>query len=161
MTTLQKEYRERIVPALEKEFNYMTKKVASSYTELSEKNLELKRLDEFRSSLVSAISHEFRTPLTSIIGYSSRLLRSDIKVDEETRLKSLRVIKQQAQRLSGMVDDLLVIPEIESYKLRLNIQPLDLSNFLQTLSSTQTYLGLDFDKTLRLLSYRFRRTYLP
>ena len=43
---------------LEKEFNYMTKMVASSYTELSEKNLELKRLDEFRASLVSAISHE-------------------------------------------------------------------------------------------------------
>ena len=130
---------------LEKEFNYMTKKVASSYAELSEKNLELKRLDEFRASLVSAISHEFRTPLTSIIGYSSRLLRSDIKVDEETRLKSLRVIKQQAQRLSGMVDDLLVIPEIESYKLRLNIQPLDLSKLLETSLAYANYNDTKFN----------------
>lgn len=129
---------------LEKEFNYMTKKVASSYAELSEKNLELKRLDEFRASLVSAISHEFRTPLTSIIGYSSRLLRSDIKVDEETRIKSLRVIKQQAQRLSGMVDDLLVIPEIESFKLRLNIQPLDLSKLLETSLAYANYNDTKF-----------------
>lgn len=128
---------------LEKEFNYMTKKVASSYTELSEKNLELKRLDEFRASLVSAISHEFRTPLTSIIGYSSRLLRSDIKVDDETRLKSLRVIKQQAQRLSGMVDDLLVIPEIESFKLQLNNEKLDLAKLLEL---TITYANYNDSK---------------
>ncbi len=130
---------------LEKEFNYMTKKVASSYAELSEKNLELKRLDEFRASLVSAISHEFRTPLTSIIGYSSRLLRSDIKVDEETRLKSLRVIKQQAQRLSGMVDDLLVIPEIESFNLHLNIQPLDLTKVLETSLAYANYNDTKFN----------------
>lgn len=128
---------------LEKEFNYMTKKVASSYAELSEKNLELKRLDEFRTSLVSAISHEFRTPLTSIIGYSSRLLRSDIKVDDETRLKSLRVIKQQAQRLSGMVDDLLVIPEIESFKLQLNNEMLDLTKLLEL---TITYANYNDSK---------------
>lgn len=130
---------------LEKEFNYMTKKVASSYAELSEKNLELKQLDEFRASLVSAISHEFRTPLTSIIGYSSRLLRSDIKVDEETKLKSLRVIKQQAQRLSGMVDDLLVIPEIESFKLHLNLQPLDLTKLLETSLAYANYNDTKFN----------------
>ncbi len=116
---------------LEKEFNYMTKKVAGSYAELSEKNLELKRLDEFRGSLISAISHEFRTPLTSIIGYSSRLLRSDIEIDETTKTKSLKVIKQQAQRLSRMVDDLLVIPEIESFKLQLNTEKLDLAKLLE------------------------------
>ncbi len=116
---------------LEKEFNYMTKKVATSYAELSEKNLELKRLDEFRTSLVSAISHEFRTPLTNIIGYSSRLLRSDIEIDEATKNKSLKVIKQQAQRLSNMVDDLLVIPDIESFRLQLNTEELDLSKLLE------------------------------
>ena len=109
----------------------MTKKVASSYAELSEKNLELKRLDEFRGSLISTISHEFRTPLTSIIGYSSRLLRSDIKIDEDTKIKSLKVIKQQAQRLSRMVDDLLVIPDIESFKLQLNTEKLDLAKLLE------------------------------
>jgi len=116
---------------LEKEFNYMTKKVAGSYAELSEKNLELKRLDEFRGNLISAVSHEFRTPLTSIIGYSSRLLRSDIEIDEATKTKSLKVIKQQAQRLSRMVDDLLVIPEIESFKLQLNTEKLNLAELLE------------------------------
>ena len=60
--------------------------------ELSEKNLELQRLDGFRTNLVSATSHEFRTPLTSIKGYTSSLLRHDIQLDDETRKKSLKII---------------------------------------------------------------------
>ena len=137
---------------LEKEFNYMTKKVAGSYAELSEKNLELKRLDEFRGSLISAVSHEFRTPLTSIIGYSSRLLRSDIEIDDATITKSLMVIKQQAQRLSRMVDDFLVIPDIESFKLQLNTEKLDLVKLLELsvtyANSNNTKFDINISKDL-------------
>ena len=111
-----------------KEFNYMANKIKISYRDLKEKNKELEKLNEFRENLVNATSHEFRTPLTSIIGYTSRLLRHDIQVDEQTRIKSLQIIKQQAQRLSGMVEDLLVIPELESYSLKFNIQEVDLAD---------------------------------
>ncbi len=113
---------------LAKEFNYMTNKVNMSYKDLKKKNKELKKLNEFRENLVNATSHEFRTPLTSIIGYTSRLLRQDIVLDEDTKTKSLKIIKQQAQRLSGMVEDLLVIPELESYSLKFNIQEVSLSD---------------------------------
>lgn len=116
---------------LEKEFNYMTQKVSQTYSEISEKNLELKRLNEYRDSLVSAISHEFRTPLTSIIGYSSRLMRQDIVIDEDMKMKSLHIIKQQAQRLSRMVDDLLTIPDIESFHLSINPQLVDLPKVVE------------------------------
>lgn len=116
---------------LEKEFNYMTQKVSQTYSEISEKNLELKRLNEYRDSLVSAISHEFRTPLTSIIGYSSRLMRQDIVIDEDMKMKSLHIIKQQAQRLSRMVDDLLTIPDIESFHLSINLQLIDLPKVVE------------------------------
>lgn len=116
---------------LEKEFNYMTQKVSQTYSEISEKNLELKRLNEYRDSLVSAISHEFRTPLTNIIGYSSRLMRQDIVIDEDMKMKSLHIIKQQAQRLSRMVDDLLTIPDIESFHLSINPQLIDLPKVVE------------------------------
>lgn len=116
---------------LAQEFNKMAHEINKSYSELNEKNLELKRLDEFRSNLVSAVSHEFRTPLTSIMGYSSRLLRHDIDIDEETRHKSLKVIKQQSERLSRMVEDLLVIPEIESFRLKLNPVEVDLARVVE------------------------------
>ena len=54
-------------------------------------------MNEFRSNMIDTVSHEFRTPLTSIQGYTSRLLRQDIKIDEETKVKSLKIIKRQIQ----------------------------------------------------------------
>ena len=105
---------------LANEFNYMANKINISYNDLRQKNVELEKLNEFRENLVNATSHEFRTPLTSIIGYTSRLLRHDIKLDEKTKTESLKTIKQQAQRLSRMVEDLLVIPEIDSFCLKFN-----------------------------------------
>ena len=116
---------------LTKEFNYMARKISTSYKDLSQKNLELERSNEFRSNLVSAISHEFRTPLTSIIGYSSRLMRQDIELDEATKNKSLKIIKEQAQMLSRMVEDLLVVPEIESFSLKLNMEPTNIIEILE------------------------------
>ena len=116
---------------LTKEFNYMARKISTSYKDLSKKNLELERSNEFRSNLVSAISHEFRTPLTSIIGYSSRLMRQDIELDDATKNKSLKIIKEQAQLLSRMVEDLLVVPEIESYSLKLNNEPINIIEVLE------------------------------
>ena len=116
---------------LAKEFNYMAKKIHQSYKDLSEKNLELERLNDFRTNLVNAISHEFRTPLTSIVGYSSRLLRHDITIDNDTRVKSLKIIKQQAQRHSRMVEDLLVVPEIESFSIQLNKTEINLGEAIE------------------------------
>ncbi len=114
-----------------KEFNFMAKKISQSYQELSEKNIELQRLDGFRTNLISTTSHEFRTPLTNIVGYSSRLLRQDIQIDEATRIKSLKIIKEQAQRLSRMVEDLLIIPDIESYSLQFNMAEENLAELLE------------------------------
>ncbi len=135
-----------------KEFNYMANKIKVSYKDLKEKNKELQKLNEFRENLVNATSHEFRTPLTSIIGYTSRLLRHDIKVDEQTRIKSLQIIKQQAQRLSGMVEDLLVIPELESYSLKFNIQEVDLadsiSRALEYLNNQEIEFRVDIARDL-------------
>lgn len=134
---------------LAKEFNYMANKINVSYRELRDKNIELQQLNEFRENLISATSHEFRTPLTSIIGYTSRLLRRDVVVDDEMKNKSLQIIKQQAQRLSKMVEDLLVIPELESYSLKFNIEEVDL---IESINRVLEYLkneNVDFDVNIQ------------
>ena len=84
---------------LTNEFNEMASEIHKSYTELAVKNKELKELNEFRSNLIDTVSHELRTPLTSIQGYTSRLMRQDIVIDGETKQKSLRIIKEQSERL--------------------------------------------------------------
>ena len=103
---------------LANEFNDMVSEIHKSYLELQKKNMELKDLNEFRSNLIDTVSHELRTPLTSIQGYTSRLMRQDIVIDEETKQKSLRVIKEQSERLKRLIEDLLTIPDIEGMRLR-------------------------------------------
>lgn len=78
---------------LAQEFNKMADEINNTYRQLKHSNRELKKLDEFRSNLIDTVSHEFRTPLTSIKGYTSRLLRQDIELDEETIQKSLKSSK--------------------------------------------------------------------
>ncbi len=113
---------------LAEEFNKMADEINKTYRQLKHSNRELKKLDEFRSNLIDTVSHEFRTPLTSIKGYTSRLLRQDIELDEETKQKSLKIIKNQSERLSRMVEDLLVIPDIEGAKLNLIIENVNLAD---------------------------------
>jgi signal transduction histidine kinase len=113
------------IVVLSAEFNRMAKRVADAWdstqqlnTELKQANHQLAKLDELKSTLIDTVSHELRTPLTSIKGYTSRLLRYDDTLDPLLRQKSLKIVKQQADRLSRMVDDLLVIPELETARLR-------------------------------------------
>lgn len=103
---------------LANEFNNMVSEIHKSYLELKRKNIELKQLNEFRSNLLDTVSHELRTPLTSIQGYTSRLMRQDIVIDAETKQKSLRIIREQSERLKRLIDDLLTIPDIEGMRLR-------------------------------------------
>lgn len=114
------------------EFNRMASQIHKSYLQLKKKNAELKELNEFRSNLIDTVSHEFRTPLTSIQGYTSRLLRQDIEIDEETRQKSLRTIKKQSERLSRMIEDLLVVPDIEGERIRTVLEPLWLNKVINS-----------------------------
>lgn len=113
------------------EFNRMATEIHKSYIQLKKNNKELKELNEFRSNLIDTVSHELRTPLTSIQGYTSRLMRQDIVIDEETKQKSLRIIKEQSERLKRLIDDLLTIPDIEGMRLRTNIEQVWLPEILE------------------------------
>ena len=113
------------------EFNKMVYAINISYRELKQKNIQLKKMDELRSNLMDTVSHELRTPLTSIMGYTSRLLRVDIKIDEETRIKSLKTIKRQSERLARLVEDLLVVPKIENNKIKLELKSINIKEKIE------------------------------
>lgn len=113
------------------EFNRMAVEIHKSYIQLKKNNKELKQLNEFRSNLIDTVSHELRTPLTSIQGYTSRLMRQDIVIDEETKQKSLRIIKEQSERLKRLIEDLLTIPDIEGMRLRTTIEQVWIPEILE------------------------------
>lgn len=111
---------------LANEFNSMAEKISLTLKALQEANEKLAQLDKLKSNLIDTVSHELRTPLTSIRGYTSRLMRQDVEIPEDLRRKSLKVIKEQAERLSRMVEDLLVIPDLENASIRVYNDQVDI-----------------------------------
>lgn len=72
---------------------------------------DIKRLENVRSQFVANVSHELKTPLTSIKGFAETLKYVD---DEETRNKFLDIINKESERLSRLINDILVLSKIES-----------------------------------------------
>lgn len=72
---------------------------------------DIKRLENMRSQFVANVSHELKTPLTSIKGFAETLRYVE---DNDTRKKFLDIINKEAERLSRLINDILVLSKIES-----------------------------------------------
>ena len=90
---------------------------------------ELSELEESRKSFVAAVSHELRSPLTSIRGYVDAML--DGTISEEDRPKYLAVVRDEADRLTSLVKDLLDMSRLESGRFPLTITPFDANETLR------------------------------
>jgi two-component system phosphate regulon sensor histidine kinase PhoR len=86
---------------------------------------EAERLDRVRRDFVANVSHEVKTPLTSVRGYAETLLEGGLE-DPEHREGFVRVIRDQATRLQELVDDLLSLSELERPEARLRVERFDL-----------------------------------
>jgi signal transduction histidine kinase len=84
---------------------------------------EIKRLEAVRRDFVANVSHELKTPLTSISGYAETLLGDD--PGEDTRRQFLRTIVANAQRMQRLVDDQLDLARIESGRWQATPELLD------------------------------------
>src|SRR5262249_6512630 len=73
---------------------------------------ELERLNRVRQDFVANVSHELKTPLTSVRGYAETLLDGGLD-DPVRREEFVRVIRDQAKRLQDLVEDLLSLAELE------------------------------------------------
>ena len=73
---------------------------------------ELRRLEQVRKDFVANVSHELKTPLTSIIGYVDTLIENE-NIDEKTSNKFLKIIKDEADRLGILIQDLLNLSKFE------------------------------------------------
>lgn len=79
-----------------------------------------------KSDFVTNVSHELRTPLTSIVGYTSFLLNHAVGPLTEQQENFVRVVHSNGQRLVTLVNDILDASRIESGRLELDIQPVQL-----------------------------------
>lgn len=86
---------------------------------------QIRSLEAVRKEFVANVSHELRTPLSIITGYLETLI--DGGGDQETNLRFLRTMHKHAERLNLLIEDLLSLSELESRKVSLRFEPVDLS----------------------------------
>jgi len=90
----------------------------------------LKQLERTREEFVANVSHELRTPLSLIKGYVETLL-DGARQNPDVAERFLKIIERNAQRLDLLIQDLLTISALESGRMKLNPQPVDLHSLAE------------------------------
>ncbi|NQE64839.1 sensor histidine kinase KdpD [Caulobacter sp. RHG1] len=107
--------------------------VALERSQLATEALEtetLRRADRFRSALMNSVSHDLRTPLSTVLGASSTLLELGDKMSKAVRQDLLVSIREEAERLSRYVANLLDMTRLEGGALRLRTDWTDVRDVL-------------------------------
>jgi signal transduction histidine kinase/CHASE3 domain sensor protein/CheY-like chemotaxis protein len=95
---------------------------------------ESETANRMRDEFLATVSHELRNPLNSILGWSRMLQRN--KLDDENRLKAIETIVRNAEAQNHLIEDLLDVSRIITGKLRLDIQPINPSEFVEAAIET-------------------------
>jgi signal transduction histidine kinase len=100
-----------------------------AYTLLEQQSQESRLQEDF----ISTITHELRTPLGFIKGYTTTLLRSDTNWDQLTQQEFLRIIDQEADRLQELIENLLDSARLQSGNLRMDFQSVRLDSLIRSI----------------------------
>lgn len=101
---------------------------------LQKTNRELAQLNEFKSKFFSIVTHDLRSPLTSIRGYAQLMLQKP-DMGEEQLTQFLKVIISQSDQLGNLINDLMDVVSIQSGKLRVERALSDLGELLAAVQS--------------------------
>ena len=115
---------------LNQELEDTNRGVLALYAELDEKAESLRRADRLKSRFLSDMSHEFRTPVNSILALA-RLLEEGSLDDEQQ--KQIALIRRSADGLATLVEDLLDLAKIEAGKIEIRPAEFDVANLFSAL----------------------------
>ncbi|MFN8597001.1 MAG: GAF domain-containing protein [Anaerolineae bacterium] len=111
---------------------------------------EVKRANDAKSEFVSIVSHELKTPMTSMKGYTDLLVKGMAGPVSDMQAQFLNVIRANVDRMSTLVNDLLEVSRIETGRLKLDVKPLEMALVLdETLRTTKAQIE-DRQQTLEL-----------
>lgn len=125
---------------LEQEVKARTKALQETLERLEANKLELeqalikeKELGDLKTRFVSMASHEFRTPLTSILSASSLLERYPLTEQQEKRQQHIQRIKHSVNHLTEILEEFLSVGRLEAGKVDLHVMGQDLPDFIEDL----------------------------
>ena len=97
-------------------------------TELIHSNIELMRVSELKSNFLSIASHELKTPLTSIMGYSDIIIDNMKERIDGGVYRMIESINRAAGRLNKVINNILDVTRIEQKRLRLRPETFDIAH---------------------------------
>ena len=97
---------------------------------INEMSLNLRQSEQIKNEFISSVSHELRTPLTAITGWGETLAYGELKDTVETR-RGIRIILNEAKRLTSMVEELLEFSRLETGRFNLTVVPTDVRDVLE------------------------------
>ncbi|MGH2345369.1 MAG: ATP-binding response regulator [Chloroflexota bacterium] len=125
------------IKAAEDKLRQRTVELARLHEQERQMVVRLTELDQLKSQFIATASHELRTPLSIIKGFTNLLTRrDDFGFDRATEMQYLGLIDSQVNALTSLVDDMLSASRIESGRVRLQREPVDLLPMIQRQLST-------------------------
>jgi two-component system OmpR family sensor kinase len=91
----------------------------------------LQKNDAKRRELIANVSHDLRTPLTSLHGYIETLLLKDTELSNEERRNYLNIANKQSKQLSHLVSELFELAKLDSCETLINVEPFSLAELMQ------------------------------
>ncbi|MDD1745921.1 MAG: ATP-binding protein [Candidatus Methanoperedens sp.] len=109
----------------------MLKDMDESYKKLQKAYQELQTLDKMKDEFISNVSHELKTPLISIKGYGELLFDEKLGCLSGEQKKSLEAIIRNADRLTRLINSILLIGRLHAGKIDFHFEPLDLDEIVR------------------------------
>ncbi len=126
---------------LETKIDIANKDLEQKNKELIAANEELKKLDELKSDIISLVSHELKTPLSSI-RISAEFLESEAKNDSQIQKEMLAIIIRNIDRLTRLINDILDLSKIDTGKMELQLERVDISEVVDTAIENNKLLSI-------------------
>ena len=119
--------------AAQEKLRQANKQLDDKIAELSGRNIELFKANKVKSEFLANISHEFRTPLNSILGFAQVLKEKPKLLKQEKAQRYIENIITGGNRLLNMINDLLDLAKTEAGKLQLHIEKASVQELLKSL----------------------------
>lgn len=110
---------------------------------------ELRKLERIRRDFVANVSHEFRTPLTAIQGFTETLLAGAMD-DPNNRLRFLGIILEHSRRLARLTEDLLKLSQMDADRLELEVRRVSVAALVESCYETARHRAAEKELTLSL-----------